>query len=207
MGEAPGSQCASTRERAGNHQALRSTRSVRWVPRLASRSGTLCRSSSHSDRSLAVGQGPGHRPANVGNDERSPILWVPHHDRIGLSQGDQRGHRRWTGWYIKSLVVLGDEQDRKLTVSPDRIGDPVGIEDLHTTCLLASTRHCILLLVFSRGANILYSIAPYCKRFLRRTSLVAQSVGIRACYSHQHLLYGICDIEFCRRVTKRHAAR
>lgn len=38
MGEAPGSQCASTRERAGDQQALRRTRSVRWVPRLASSS-------------------------------------------------------------------------------------------------------------------------------------------------------------------------
>src|SRR5258708_36565940 len=38
MGEAPGSQCVSTRERAGDHQALRSTRSIRRVPQLASSS-------------------------------------------------------------------------------------------------------------------------------------------------------------------------
>src|SRR5690348_16656023 len=129
--------------------------------------------------SPVVGQGPRHRPTNVGNDERPLILWVPHHDRIGLSQGDQRSHRRWASWHFKSLVVLGDEQDRKLTVSPNRIGDPVGIEDLHTTCLLASARHYILLCVLSRGANILNQLSPTASVFCNELARVAIRGSLR----------------------------
>lgn len=64
-----------------------------------------------------VGQGPGHRPDNIGDDERSPILRVP-------------------------------RQDRELTVSSDRIGNPVGIEKLYAACVLARTWHRLLLVFF-----------------------------------------------------------
>jgi hypothetical protein len=89
-------------------------------------------------RSAALG--PRHRADEVGGDQRA-VAGIPRQDGVCLGQRNQRSHRCGAGGYHVLLVVLRHDHDFEPAISPLWSGDPVGVEDLHPSRLLACTRH------------------------------------------------------------------
>ena len=98
------------------------------------------------DRALSGGGPPSHftgfgdnlQPAahEVGGDQRA-IGRIPQQDGICLCQSDQRSHRCGARGDRVLLVVSGDDHELESAIIPIWPSDPIGVENLQSSRLLA----------------------------------------------------------------------
>src|SRR5260370_1378777 len=138
--------------RGGGESGCAPAGMVTWTKALASVPSPAANQRRHAQTtasrpvtaSRAAHSSPWHRPDDVSNDKR-PIRWVPHHDRVSLGQRYERGHGRRAGRNAVALIVLGHDHDFELAIPLGAIRHPIGVQDLHPTRLFACTWHNSLL--------------------------------------------------------------
>jgi hypothetical protein len=70
-----------------------------------------------------------------------PVGWVPEQDRVELRERDERSHRRCARTEKVLRVVFGHEHDLESTIATVFTSDPVGVDDAHSTGLIARAWH------------------------------------------------------------------